>query len=136
MSPPFSDPDVEGVFASYTADLRNALMRLRSLILDVTMMTPDTGRLVETLKWGQPSYLTEKPKSGTTVRIDADTSHGGDYALYVPCTTSLVDDWRARYPEFTFGGTRSVHFTLEAPLPEAELSHCIAMAMTYHRRKH
>jgi hypothetical protein len=136
MSPPFSDPDVEAVFARHEPQLRDALLRLRCLILDVAATTPGIGQLVETLKWGQPSYLTEKPKSGTTIRIDADASLVGDYALYVPCTTSLVDTWRERYPDLIYGGTRSVHFSLGAPLPETELSHCIAMAMTYHRRKY
>ena len=135
MSPPFSDPDVEAVFARYSPKLRDALLRLRALIIAAAGETPETGRLVETLKWGQPAYLTERPKSGTTVRIDADANNGGDYALYVPCTTSLIDEWRERYPALTYGGTRSVHFALGKALPETELRHCIAMAMTYHRRK-
>jgi hypothetical protein len=35
----------------------------------------------------------------------------------------------------TGGGTRSVHFRLGEPLPEAELGHCIALAMTCHLKK-
>ena len=129
-----TDPDVKAVFDAYAPDLRDHLMRLRGLILEVVAGTPGTGSLVETLKWGQPSYLTEKPKSGTTVRIDADASNGGDYALYVPCTTSLIAEWKERYPGLTYGGSRSVHFRLGDKLPENELAHCVATAMTYHRR--
>lgn len=128
-----TDPDVKAVFDAYVPDLRDHLLRLRALIIEVAAGTPGTGRLVETLKWGQPSYLTEKPKSGTTVRIDADTSNGGDFALYVPCSTSLIAAWKERYPDLSYGGTRSVHFRLGETLPEDELAHCIAMAMTYHR---
>lgn len=135
MSQGFADPEVEKVFASYAPEMRSHLMRLRALIMMTASETPNTGQLVETLKWGQPSYLTEKPKTGTTVRIDRDNSHDGDYALFVPCTTTLIPEWRERYPELSFGGTRSVHFRLGAPLPEAALGHCIAMAMTYHQRK-
>ncbi len=115
--------------------MRAALMDLRSLILAVAERTAGTGNLVETLKWGQPAYLTEKPRSGTTLRIDADNGQGGDYALFVPCSTSLIETWRELYPELVYGGTRSVHFKLGAQLPEAELRHCIAMALTYHQHK-
>ena len=135
MAPPFENSDVEAAFARHAPGLRADLLRLRELIFELASATPGVGRLVETLKWGQPAYLTEKPKSGTTIRIDADDSHGGDYALYVPCSTSLVAEWRERYPALTFGGTRSVHFRQGAPFPEAEMRHCIAMALTYHQRK-
>jgi hypothetical protein len=135
MPPAFADPDVATAFERHPPALREALLDLRALVFAVTNATPGTGQLVETLKWGQPAYLTEKPKSGTTLRIDADANNGGDYALYVPCTTNLVVDWRERYPGLTFGGTRSVHFRLDAELPVEEISHCIALAMTYHRRK-
>ena len=135
MSYGIADPEVAAVFDLYPPDLRTHLLALRALILETARQTPDTGTLVETLKWGQPSYLTEKPKSGTTVRIDADKSHGSDYALYVPCSTSLIQDWKERYPALTYGGTRSVHFRLGVPLPAAELAHCIALAMTYHRKR-
>ena len=130
-----TDPDVKAVFERYPPELRAPLLRLRTLILEVAAGTPGTGKLVETLKWGQPSYLTEKPKSGTTVRIDADAQNGGDFALYVPCSTSLIAEWKERYPDLSYGGTRSVHFRLGEKLPEDELAHCIAMAMTYQRRR-
>ena len=135
MSALFSNPDVEAAFERHPPPLRAALMQLRDLIHAVAEQTPGTGRLVETLKWGQPAYLTEKPKSGTTIRIDADAGYGGDYALFVPCSTSLVETWREHYPDLTYGGTRSVHFKLGTPLPEDEIGHCVALAMTYHQRK-
>ena len=135
MSPPFADPDVKAAFDLHPPPLRAALLHLRDLIYAVAEQTPATGQLVETLKWGQPAYLTEKPKSGTTIRIDADTGHGGDYALFVPCSTNLIEMWREHYPNLTYGGTRSVHFKSDTPLPAAEIGHCIALAMTYHQHK-
>jgi hypothetical protein len=81
------------------------------------------------------SYLTPATKSGTTIRIAADDTHGGDLALYVNCQTSLVGEWRERYPELLYGGTRSVHFRLGEALPREALRHMIAMALTYHARK-
>lgn len=137
MQVPFdiADPDVAQAFARHPDKLKQALLRLRGLILEVAAEAAPQSTLIETLKWGQPSYLTQKPKAGTTVRIDADGSHRGGYALYVPCSTTLVAQWRDQYPQLTFGGDRSVHFQLGESLPEAAVRHCVAMAMTYHTHK-
>lgn len=130
----FQSAEVAEKFATYPAPIRAQLFAMRALVFDVAANTDGVGPIEETLKWGQPSYLTSKTKSGTTIRIDADQGNGGDYALYVSCQSSLVDDWRNQYPELTYGGNRSVHFRADAPIPEA-VRHLIAMALTYHRRK-
>ena len=133
--PGFTNTDVEKKFLDYPADLQARTLRLRKLIFEVAAETPGVGEIEEALRWGQPSYLTPATKSGTTIRMDADETHGGDFALYVNCQTSLVDQWRERYPQLSFGGTRSVHFNSAAPLPVEELRHMIGMALTYHTRK-
>ncbi|MEP2705485.1 MAG: DUF1801 domain-containing protein [Roseibium sp.] len=127
--------EVLSVIDSYPNPERDALHVLRQLILDVAGSRNEIGDIEETLKWGQPSYLTRKPKSGTTIRIDRDASNKGDVALYVNCQTSLVSDWRGLYPHLTFGGDRSIHFDLDKPLPTSELRQMIMMALTYHVRK-
>ena len=58
--------DTVSVLSGYPAALRDALLELRALILEVALETEAVGRLEETLKWGQPSYLTPATKSGTT----------------------------------------------------------------------
>ncbi|MEM9633884.1 MAG: DUF1801 domain-containing protein [Pseudomonadota bacterium] len=129
------DPAVLALLESYPEDLSSALKALREIILETAAEHTDIGELQETLKWGQPSYLTVRPKTGTTVRIDRDKSELGDYALYVNCQSSLVSDWRTLFPDLTFGGDRSVHFKLVEPLPEEAARHMITMALTYHSRK-
>jgi len=129
------NPDVLALLESYPGDLRKALLQLRAMILETAGRNKTIGNLEETLKWGQASYLTVKPKTGTTIRIDRDTSDAGDVALYVNCQSSLVSDWRGLFPQITFGGDRSVHFRLDEPLPEAELRQMITMALTYHLKK-
>ena len=52
------------------------------------------GPLTETLKWGQPSYLTQESGSGSTVRIDR-LKKGDGYAIYFHCQSGLVDEFRA-----------------------------------------
>jgi hypothetical protein len=85
--------------AGTTPESVTGLLELRRLILETAVETDGAGKIVETLKWGQPSYLTEKPKSGTTIRIAKDGSELGDIALYVSCSTSLVSEWRGLFPD-------------------------------------
>lgn len=110
------------------------LFELRELIFDVGAKIDGVGEIDECLKWGQPSYLTNETKSGTTIRIDASNKNGGDFAIYVNCKTSLIDDFKQQYPELKYGGNRSVHFSFKKDLPKEELSHLIAMALTYHKK--
>lgn len=129
------DPRVAAVLGSYPEPIRAGLERLRRLIFETAGETENVGELTETLKWGQPSYVTARPKSGTTIRIDRDTSETGDIALYVNCQSSLVSDWRTLFPELSYSGDRGVHFKLSEPLPEEPLRRMIAMALTYHTAK-
>jgi len=73
----FSDPQVAALFKAYPAAVRAKLMALRELVLDTAARTAGVGPLTETLKWGQPSYLTEETGSGTTVRIDRLKAESG-----------------------------------------------------------
>jgi hypothetical protein len=70
-----SNPAVGAVFAAYPKPLKAKLLALRRLILDTAATTTGVGALEETLKWGQPSYLTAATKSGSTIRIDRLTYH-------------------------------------------------------------
>ena len=129
------NPDVLALLDSYPEEIREALLHLRGLIQQTAARNGNIGDLQETLKWGQPSYLTVRPRTGTTLRIDRDKSDAGDIALYVNCQSTLVSEWRGLFPQFTYGGDRSVHLELGAPLPEAELNQMITMALTYHAKK-
>jgi hypothetical protein len=133
-----SDPAVDAVFDSYPAPLKSRLLALRRLILETARTTPGVGALQETLKWGQPSYLTAETKSGSTVRIDQVKSAPDCYAIYFHCQIDLVATFRDLYPtEFTYGGNRSILLNARDRIPEPALRHCIALALTYHlnRRK-
>lgn len=134
----FADPAVEAVFAAYPARTKAKLLALRKLILETAAKMPGVGALDETLKWGQPSYLTTETRSGSTIRIDRVKPEAGDdrerYALYVHCQTTLVSTFRQLYrDELTFGGNRSILLEADRPFPKAALRHCIALALTYHR---
>ena len=65
---PSMNPQVSAIFSSYSPAVRTALHRLRLLIFDVAAGTAGVGPLLETVKWGQPSYLPRTPRTGTTIR--------------------------------------------------------------------
>ena len=132
----FSDPAVGAVFNAYPEPLRTRLLALRRLILDTARTTSGVGALEETLKWGQPSYLTTETKSGSTVRIDRVKSPANHYALFFHCQTNLIETFRELYPtELDYRGNRSILLNLEDGVPEAALRHCVALALTYHLKK-
>ena len=75
---------VDAVFGAYPGQVRAKLLALRKLIFDTAKATSGVGALEETLKWGQPSYLTTESKSGSTIRIDQVKAEAGGYAVYFP----------------------------------------------------
>jgi len=134
-----ADPAIAAVFAAYPKRSQAKLLALRALILETAARTPGVGALEETLKWGQPSYLTRETRSGSTIRIDwvkpGPGETGERYGLYVHCQTTLVSTFRELYrDQLTFGGNRSILLDAARPSPKAALRHCIALALTYHQR--
>ncbi len=128
--------DVAAVFASNPPKICTKLLALRRLIFETAALLDGVGDLEETLKWGEPSYLTPATKSGSTVRIAWKPSQPDHYAMYFKCTANLVEAFKERYPTtFTFGVTRSLLFHLDEEVPVHELQRCIALALTYHRNK-
>src|SRR6202790_4245176 len=132
----FSDPAVDAVFGAYPRPLQSKLLALRRLIFDTAKATEGVGALQETLKWGQPSYLTPETKSGSTIRIDQVKSAANQYAVYFHCQTDLVATFRELYPtEFSYGGNRSILLNAADDVAEPALRHCVALALTYHLNK-
>ena len=111
-------------------------MFLRQLIYDTAASIEEIGEIEETLKWGEPSYLTPKSKSGSTIRIAWKESQNDQYSIFFKCTANLVPAFKEKFPEkFKFGGNRSIDFKLDDHVPVKELKQCIALALTYHRNK-
>jgi len=131
-----SNPDVATVFDQYPSALRHKLMQLRQMILDTAAEIEGVGKLEETLKWGEPAYITLESKSGSTIRIDRRKSSDTQYAMYFNCQTTLVDMFRTAFPnEFRYEGNRAIIFEDDDNIPVEELKTCIAWALTYHRGK-
>ncbi|WP_419901892.1 DUF1801 domain-containing protein [Kiloniella sp.] len=127
---------LEQTFQNYPENVREKLLSLRDLILETAQVTDGVGNIEETLKWGQPSFLTSESKSGTTIRIDQTKADNGQYAVYFHCQTNLIDRFRELYPqEMNYGGNRCIMFELNDDVPTDALQHCFAMALTYHLNK-
>ena len=120
---------VKDVFDSMPAAARTVLMAARARIFTLAE-EEDVGALSETLKWGQPSYLTEATKAGSTIRLGLQ---GGEPAAFFTCNSSLVEGFRADFGDaLSYHGNRAV--MLEEPFADV-LDLCFVRALTYHRAK-
>lgn len=129
----FHHPEVAEVFNHYPRHIRQKLMSLRQLVLETASETDDVNILEETLKWGEPSYVT---KNGSTIRLGWKKSRPDQYAIYFHCKTKLVDTFKELYADkFTFEGNRAIVFNVSEEIPVDELKHCISLSLTYHLRK-
>jgi hypothetical protein len=133
---PFTNPAVEAHFNAYPRSVRRKLLALRELVFATAARTDGVGELHETLKWGEPAYVTAGSKSGTTVRIDWKSRSPDQYAMYFHCQTGLVESFRQMFPnDFRFEGNRALVFDVGEKLPRDALAMCIEAALTYHARK-
>jgi len=133
---PVENAEVAAVFESYPPEFRRKLLALRELILATAASIEGVGRIEETLKWGEPAYVTSETKSGSTIRIGWKESAPREYSIYFHCQTTLVADFRQQFAKhFEFDGNRRIVFRENDRIPKAPLSSCIAAALTYHRDK-
>jgi Domain of unknown function (DU1801) len=115
---------------------KKALFALRALIVQTAKETLGVGPIEEALRWGQLSFMTTESGSGSTIRIDAIRGDPKKYAIFFNCQSGLIAEFRNQYPgKMQFVGERSIEFSIEQPLPEAELKHCISLALTHRLRK-
>ena len=130
----FNNTDVAEIFSAYPTHIRDKLIFLRQLIFDTAAESADVGEIEETIKWGEPSYLT---RGGSTIRMNWKGSTPSQYAMYFHCKTKLVDTFKELYGDkFVFEGNRAILFDVNDSVPLAETKHCIYLSLTYHHRKH
>ena len=110
------------------------MLHLRKLVLNTASNIEGLEELEETLKWGEPSYLT---KYGSTLRMDWKDKNPDQVAMYFQCTSRLVPTFRILYKgRFEFEGNRAIVFNVNDKLPDTAIKHCISLALTYHKVKH
>jgi hypothetical protein len=131
---PFTNPAVANAFEAFPPNMRRKLLALRELILRTATVTEGVGKIDETLKWGEPAYLTTESGSGSTVRINWKASRPDEYAMYFNCQTTLIETFKTLFPkEFNYEGNRAIVFEASKPGPKDALAFCVAATLTYHR---
>ena len=132
----FEVHEVAQVFGTYPPKAKKRLLALRELIFTTAATTHSVGKLEETLKWGEPAYLTPDSKSGSTIRIAWKPKSPSQYAIYFNCQTTLIETFKTLFPgELTFEGNRAIVFHVDDEVPKDTLAFCIAAALTYHRKR-
>ncbi len=127
------DRAVAHAFDAVPLQARAGTLALRQLILEVATSLPEVGPVEESLRWGEPAYLTPTTRSGSTIRPGAPKA--GGVALYCHCRTSLIADFRDLAGEACrFAGNRAVLFDDPSDIDPALIGTLIARALTWHRR--
>jgi hypothetical protein len=124
--------EVSRAFDAFPAPIRKRLLQVRALIFATAAAHDEVGRLTETLKWGEPAYLTDETGSGSTIRLGR-VKDSEQPAILFNCKTTLVDTFRERFPDqFEYRQTRALLLNVAGALPKQELTVCLSLALTYH----
>lgn len=127
------NPQVEQKFRDYPDVAQRQMNHLRNLILETAKEMEEVNEIEETLKWGEPSYLTPK---GSTIRIDWKPKNPDQYAMYFNCQTSLIPTFKIVFSSlFKYEKNRAILFNLNEDIPDKELKECIKLALKYHEVK-
>ncbi len=127
---------VTAAIASYPGPAFKTFHAIRAVVLRAAASNPSVGPLTETLRWGEPAYLTEVTRSGSTLRIAWKPANPDHVGVYLNCRTTLVESLREIYPDsFLYEGNRALVVRLDAPLPTDPLDHCARLAQTYHLKR-
>ncbi|CUH64662.1 hypothetical protein TG4357_01420 [Thalassovita gelatinovora] len=131
--PDFSDAAVKAAFGAFAPEARRGLIGLRQLIFETAADLPEVGTVEETLRWGQPAYLTPVRKSGSTLRLGVPKS--GGFALYAHCQTTIISAFAAAFPgQDRIEGNRAVLFEDASQIDPDRHTLLIRHALTYHLR--
>ncbi|PCJ07210.1 MAG: hypothetical protein COB16_12090 [Rhodobacteraceae bacterium] len=134
MTYPFASAKVEQAFDLDDAEARRGLLALRALIFDIAAELPAVGRVEETLRWGQPAYLTPDSKSGSTLRLGVPK--GARFGVFVHCQSQLIPEYLTTFPAWDrVEGTRAVLFDRASEVEPLRHGWLIKRALTYHIRE-
>lgn len=130
----FSEPGVKKAYDSLPAPHQRYAYEIRELIWQ-TVGELDLGcDVLETLKWGEPSYLPVKPRIGSTVRVGQFDEQ--NLALYFNCQTMLVENFRSMFgKDVEYSKNRALLFKVSEAVPETIVKTCVSSTLRYHMDK-
>ncbi len=132
MSEPPLPREVSRAFDAFPPPVRRRLLDVRKLIFATAKAHDEVGPLTETLKWGEPAYLTEETGSGTTIRL----GRVKDSEQPRFCSTARRR-WSTRFASAfpinsNIGRRGRCCCRCPGALPKQELTVCLSLALTYH----
>jgi hypothetical protein len=126
---------IRSATADYPKAAQAVFAEIRSMIFEEAGRL-NAGPLEETLKWGEPAYLTSVSKSGSTIRMAWKPSDPDNCNIYLNCNTDLVARITTEFPDvFRTTGARCIHIGLGDDIPDLPLRGALSRALTYHRDK-
>jgi Domain of unknown function (DU1801) len=129
---PLGSDQVKRVFDVMPENVRVQMLELRELIFSVANSSKAIGRLEETLKWGEPAYITSETKSGSLVRLGWKPKEPDCIRVLFHCQTNLVETFRTLFTDdLVFEGNRAIVLQTGNPIPTSSLRFCIEAALTY-----
>ncbi|MFT7239254.1 MAG: hypothetical protein ACI93L_003354 [Cyclobacteriaceae bacterium] len=103
-------------------------------MMEVAEETDGLTKLLETAKWGEPSYLT---KYGSTIRIDWKEKTPDKCYLFFICSTELVSTFKIIFGEdLDFEDNRAISPNLHEPIPIEATKRCLSLALNYKKIKY
>lgn len=133
MTAPPLTREMNRAFEAFPALIRRRLLEVRKLIFATAKAHEEVGRLTETLKWGEPAYLTQQTGSGSTIRLGRVKDSDEHAAVLFNCRTTLIETFRERFPDrFEYRQNRALLLNVSGALPKAPLTVCLSLALTYH----
>lgn len=128
-----TDPAFESKIANYPDFVRDKMQFLREVVIETAEEIPEINHLEETLKWGEPSFVT---KTGSTLRMDWKKKTPDQYQMYFKCTSRLVETFKLIFRDFfEYEKNRAIIFQLDQEIPLTELKQCIKATLMYHKVK-
>ncbi len=118
-----TSPEFEEKLLSYPERVRPKMQYLRELVIESAKEIPDIKELDETLKWGEPSFIS---KIGSTLRMDWKEQTPNQYQLYFQLIFGDL---------FEYEKNRAIIFKMDEEIAAAEVKECIAAALRYHKVK-
>jgi hypothetical protein len=128
-----TSPEFETKLTSYPDVVRDKMLHLRKLVEETAEEVSEITELEETLKWGEPSFLT---KDGSTLRMDWKEKTPDQYQMYFKCTSRLVETFKIVFGnQFDYEKSRAIIFKLDQEVPTNEIKKCIKATLMYHKVK-
>ncbi|MCW7480052.1 hypothetical protein [Leptospira kanakyensis] len=130
---PLPSEEVSSYYFNLMPAMLEKFMEIRTWIYELSEAEERIGFIEECLKWGEPSFLTPKTKSGSTIRIGK--VNDSEFALYFNCKTTIAKEITIEFPELNCDGKRALYLSSSKKLPKTKLIVCLKKALLYHKRR-